>query len=55
MYSDFSDKEFDKSKLITFNGNGKYYDPILTWNETIAPTTIAFILLTLEENIRMMC
>ncbi len=43
MYEEFSDKEFDKSKLITFNGNGKYYDPILTWNNTIAPTTIAFI------------
>jgi len=43
MYSEFSDKEFDKSKLINFNGNGKYYDPILTWNNTIAPTTIAFI------------
>jgi glucose/arabinose dehydrogenase len=28
---------------VTFNGNGKYYDPVLTWNDTIAPTTIAFI------------
>jgi aldose sugar dehydrogenase len=43
MYSEFSNKEFDKSKLVTFNGNGKYYDPVLTWNDTIAPTTIAFI------------
>jgi glucose/arabinose dehydrogenase len=43
MYSEFSDKEFDRSKLVTFNGNGKYYDPVLTWNDTIAPTTIAFI------------
>jgi glucose/arabinose dehydrogenase len=43
MYTEFSDKEFDKSKLVTFNGNGKYYDPVLTWNDTIAPTTIAFI------------
>lgn len=43
MYSKFSDKEFDRSKLVTFNGNGKYYDPVLTWNNTIAPTTIAFI------------
>jgi aldose sugar dehydrogenase len=43
MYSEFSDKEFDKSKLLTFNGNGKYYDPVLTFNDTIAPTTIAFI------------
>ncbi len=43
MYSEFSDNEFDKTKLVTFNGNGKYYDPLLTWNETIAPTTIAFI------------
>jgi glucose/arabinose dehydrogenase len=43
MYSEFSNKEFDKSKLVAFNGNGKYYDPVLTWNDTIAPTTIAFI------------
>ena len=43
MYSEFSNKEFDKSKLVTFNGNGKYYDPVLTWNDTIAPTTVAFI------------
>ncbi|MGI9010077.1 MAG: PQQ-dependent sugar dehydrogenase [Nitrososphaeraceae archaeon] len=43
MYNEFSDKVFDRSKLVTFNGNGKYYDPALTWNDTIAPTTIAFI------------
>jgi glucose/arabinose dehydrogenase len=43
MYNEFSDKEFDKGKLVTFNGTGKYYDPVLTWNDTIAPTTIAFI------------
>ncbi|HSF50529.1 MAG TPA: PQQ-dependent sugar dehydrogenase, partial [Nitrososphaeraceae archaeon] len=43
MYNEFTDKEFDRNQLINFNGNGKYYDPVLTWNDTIAPTTIAFI------------
>src|SRR5215217_5471772 len=43
MYDEFTNKEFDKSKLVAFNGNGKYYDPVLTWNDTIAPTTVAFI------------
>ena len=43
IYSELSDKEFDKSKLVNFNGKGKYYDPVLTLNDTIAPTTIAFI------------
>jgi len=36
-------QDFDRNKLITFNNKGKYYDPALTWNQTIAPTTIAFI------------
>ncbi len=43
LYSEFTGKEFDRNQLINFNGNGKYYDPVLTWNETIAPTTVAFI------------
>lgn len=43
MYNEFTDKEFDRNQLINFNGNGKYYDPVLTWNDTIAPTTVAFI------------
>ena len=43
MYGEFNNKEFDKNQLINFNDNGKYYDPVLTWNDTIAPTTVAFI------------
>lgn len=39
----FKNKEFDKSKLINFNGNGKYYEPVFTWVDTVAPTAIAFI------------
>jgi glucose/arabinose dehydrogenase len=29
--------------LIDFNGKGKYSSPELTWDETIAPTAIAFL------------
>ena len=43
MYENFTGKRFDESQLINFNGNGKYYDPVITWNETIAPTTVSFI------------
>ena len=43
MYGEFNIKEFDRNQLINFNDNGKYYDPVLTWNDTIAPTTVAFI------------
>ena len=43
MYEEFNNKEFDRNQLINFNDNGKYYDPVLTWNDTIAPTTVAFI------------
>ena len=43
MYDEFNNKEFDRNQLINFNDNGKYYDPVLTWNDTIAPTTVAFI------------
>lgn len=43
MYENFTGKTFDKNQLIDFNGNGKYYDPAITWNETIAPTTLSFI------------
>ena len=43
MYENFTGKRFDRSQLIDFNGNGKYYDPVITWNETIAPTTVSFI------------
>ena len=42
-YENFKNKEFDKSKLINFNGNGKYYEPVFTWVDTVAPTAIAFI------------
>lgn len=43
LYQNMTGEEFDRSNLINFNGNGKYYDPALTWNQTIAPTAIAFI------------
>ena len=43
LYQNMTGEEFDRSNLINFNGNGKYYDPALTWNQTIAPTTIGFI------------
>jgi glucose/arabinose dehydrogenase len=43
MYGEFNNKEFDRNQLINFNDKGKYYDPVLTWNDTIAPTTVAFI------------
>ena len=42
-YENFKNKEFDKSKLILFNGGGTYYEPVFTWVDTIAPTAIAFI------------
>lgn len=42
-YENFKNKEFDKSKLILFNGKGTYYEPVFTWVDTIAPTAIAFI------------
>jgi aldose sugar dehydrogenase len=29
--------------LVDFNGNGQYSSPELTWDETIAPTAIAFL------------
>jgi aldose sugar dehydrogenase len=43
MYDEFTDNVFDRNQLIDFHGNGNYYDPVLTWNDTIAPTTVAFI------------
>ena len=42
-YENITNKEFDKSKLILFNGKGTYYEPVFTWVDTIAPTAIAFI------------
>ena len=42
-YENFKNKEFDKSKLMLFNGKGTYYEPVFTWVDTIAPTAIAFI------------
>ena len=43
LYYNFSGKNFSSDTLITFNKTGYYTDPVLTWNQTIAPTTIAFI------------
>ena len=43
LYYNFSGKIFNSKDLITFDGNGHYTDPVLTWNQTIAPTTISFI------------
>ncbi len=42
-YENFKNKEFDKSKLMLFNGKGTYYEPVFTWVDTIAPTAITFI------------
>jgi aldose sugar dehydrogenase len=42
-YENFKNKEFDKSKLILFDGKGTYYDPVFTWVDTVAPTAITFI------------
>jgi glucose/arabinose dehydrogenase len=37
-YENFTNKEFDRSKII-----GRYYDPVFTWVDTVAPTAITFI------------
>jgi aldose sugar dehydrogenase len=42
-YENIKNKEFDKSKLILFDGKGTYYEPVFTWVDTVAPTAIAFI------------
>jgi aldose sugar dehydrogenase len=42
-HENFKNKEFDKSKLILFDGKGTYYEPVFTWVDTVAPTAIAFI------------
>ena len=36
-------EEFDKSKLISINGKGTYYDPVFTWAVPVCPTAITFI------------
>ena len=43
MYTEFTHKIFDKSKLISLNGKGTYYDPVFTWGTCVAPTAITFI------------
>ncbi len=42
-YENFKYKEFDKNKLILFDGKGTYYEPVFTWVDTVAPTAITFI------------
>jgi glucose/arabinose dehydrogenase len=42
-YENYKNKEFDRSKLILFDGKGTYYDPVFTWVDTVAPTAITFI------------
>ena len=42
-YENFKNKEFDRNKLILFDGKGTYYEPVFTWVDTIAPTAITFI------------
>jgi glucose/arabinose dehydrogenase len=42
-YETFKNKEFDRSKLILFDGKGTYYEPVFTWVDTVAPTAITFI------------
>ena len=42
-FENFNNEEFDRSKLISLNGKGTYYDPVFTWADTVAPTAITFI------------
>ncbi len=42
-YENYKNKEFDRNKLILFDGKSKYYDPVFTWVDTVAPTAITFI------------
>jgi len=42
-YENFKGKKFDRDNLILFNRHGKYYDPVFTWADTIAPTAITFL------------
>jgi len=35
--------EFNYSRLVNFDGRGKYSDPEFTWNETVGPTKIKFL------------
>ena len=42
-YENFKNKEFDRNKLILFDGKGTYYEPVFTWVDTVAPTAITFI------------
>jgi glucose/arabinose dehydrogenase len=50
-FQDYSDYEFDNivnsntedaEDLVTFNGNGIYSDPELSWQHTVAPTAVLF-------------
>jgi glucose/arabinose dehydrogenase len=51
MINEEGDREITKGEtygsspgdLINFNGKGKYNPPQLTWDETIAPTAVAFL------------
>ncbi|MGD1834403.1 MAG: PQQ-dependent sugar dehydrogenase [Nitrososphaeraceae archaeon] len=42
-YEKFKSKKFDRKDLILFDDKGKYYDPVFTWADTVAPTAITFI------------
>jgi glucose/arabinose dehydrogenase len=35
--------DFDQSKLVNFDGKGKYRDPEFTWFNTVGPTKILFL------------
>ena len=37
------DDEYDPNKLVDFKGRGKYSDPELDWDVTVAPTTLEFL------------
>ncbi len=43
LLDQFKEKKFDNKTLVTFNGKGKYKDPLFMWNDTVAPTAINFI------------
>lgn len=39
----FNDTFYKESKLVTFDGKGKYSNPEFTWNHVVAPTALKFL------------
>ncbi|MGC1131246.1 MAG: PQQ-dependent sugar dehydrogenase [Nitrososphaeraceae archaeon] len=38
----FIPSDFNFSRLVTFNGSGRYSDPEFVWEKTVAPTALVF-------------